>query len=444
MGYSQPLSLDASFNPLLNTGAVVYVVAVQPNGRIIIGGTFTSIGGTNISNIARLNTNGTLDTSFNPGTAADIGYVSTLAIQPDGRILAGGSFFSSLGSAPANLARLNSNGSVDSEFDSNLSIDGVVNSVVVQSDGGLVIGGGFTYVDAVPRRSIARLHSNGTLDMVFDACVASGAGSGATGLAVQSDGKILASGGNFIFNTGAYRTGIARLSDCGEIDTSYAGQQPGINIGSTAYTLLLGDDGKVVLGGSFNQFQDAYLNGIVRLTTNGTTDATFNPGLGITFGTTVYVLAMQPDRRLLIGGDFTEYNGVTRNRIARLNADGTLDPADPGLGPNNAVSSIVVQTDGKILVSGKFNSFDGLTRYGLARLNGDPPRPLLSQPVRLGNGQFQLKFSGESGTNYVLQSSSNLVDWVGVTNFTATNPPQILTDPSAGGYAKRFYRAVMN
>jgi uncharacterized delta-60 repeat protein len=419
------------------------VVAVQPNGKILIGGTFTSIGGVSIVNIARLNTNGTLDTSFNPGTAADLGYVGALAIQDDGRILIGGSFFSSLGTAPANLARLNVNGSVDSEFDFNLGIDGPVNSMAVQPDGKIVFGGGFTYVDAVPRRSIARLNVNGTLDTVFDACVASGAGSGATGIAIQSDGKILASGGNFTFNIGAYRTGLARLSDCGELDVAYASQQPGINIGSTAWTLLLANDGKVVLGGSFNQYQDAYLNGIVRLTTNGATDVTFNPGLGITFDTTVYALAMQSDQKLLIGGDFSEFNGTMRNRIARLNPDGTLDTsADPGLGANLAISSIAVQSNGKILVAGKFNSFNGYTRYGVVRLNGDPFRPLLSQPARLGNGTFRLTFTGEAGTNYALQASSNLLDWVLVTNFVGSNSPQPLTDASTTNLSKRYYRAV--
>src|SRR5262249_53110533 len=158
-------------------------------------------------------------------------------------------------------------------------------------------------------------------------------------------------------------------------------------------------------------FQDAYLNGIVRLTTNGATDVSFNPGLGVTYGTTVYSLAIQTDGKILLGGDFTEYNSVTKNRIARINPDGSLDTdADPGLGPNNAVSSIAIQANGKILLAGKFTSFNGSPRYGIARLNGDFPRPLLSNPARLPNGQFQLTFSGESGTNYTLQSSSNFVD----------------------------------
>ncbi len=257
---SQPLSLDTSFNPLMNTGAVVYVVAVQPNGKILIGGTFSSIGGVSVANIARLNTNGTLDTSFNPGTAADIGYVGVITVQDDNRILVGGSFFSSLGTATANLARLNSNGSVDSEFDSNLAIDGVVNAIAVQSDGAIVFGGGFSFVDGLPRRSIARLHANGTIDTVFDACVASGAGSGATGIGIRSDGSVLASGGNFTFNTGAYRTGIALLTNCGEVDISYAAQQPGIDIGSTAYTLLLPSDGRQGVSGRQLQLFPGYLS----------------------------------------------------------------------------------------------------------------------------------------------------------------------------------------
>ncbi len=202
-------------------------------------------------------------------------------------------------------------------------------------------------------------------------------------------------------------------------------------------------DGKVFLGGSFSSFQDTYLNGLVRLTTNGTVDSTFDVGLGITFDTTVYALALQKDRKLIIGGDFTEYDSLTRNRIARINSDGSLDmTADPGPGPNLAVSSLAIQSDGKILIAGKFTSFDGAVRYGIARVNGDWPRPLLSQPTRLGNGQFRFTFTGESGTNYSLQSSSNLLDWVLVTNFTATNAPQQLTDSSAPAYAKRFYRAV--
>jgi len=98
--------------------------------------------------------------------------------------------------------------------------------------------------------------------------VASGAGSGATGIGIRSDGSVLASGGNFTFNTGAYRTGIGLLTNCGEVDISYAANNPGSISAPRPYTLLLPSDGKVFLGGSFSSFQDTYLNGLVRLTTN--------------------------------------------------------------------------------------------------------------------------------------------------------------------------------
>src|SRR6185295_14659247 len=124
--HAQPGALDTNFNALLNAGAQVYAVAVQTNGQIIIGGLFTSVAGTGRTNVARLNSNGTLDPSFNPTTAANYGYVSAIEVQPDGKILIGGSFASTLGIAPSNLARLNTNGTPDAGFDIDLSINNAV------------------------------------------------------------------------------------------------------------------------------------------------------------------------------------------------------------------------------------------------------------------------------------------------------------------------------
>src|SRR2546425_10042389 len=89
-GLSQPGSLDAGFTPALNSGAAVYVVTLQTNGQILIGGAFTSIGKAGITNVARLNPDGTLDATFNPGVAVNGGYVTALAVQPDGKVVVGG------------------------------------------------------------------------------------------------------------------------------------------------------------------------------------------------------------------------------------------------------------------------------------------------------------------------------------------------------------------
>ena len=438
---SQPAALDSSFAPALNAGAQVYALAVQTNGQILVGGIFNSVGGAPATNIARLNPEGVLDSTFNPGTAANLGYVSAIAVQNDGRVMIGGSFGSSAGLTPANLARLNTNGTADSGFDSNLSIDNAVNAALVQSDGKILFGGAFAIVDGYQRRSVARLNPDGTLDTGFDACVASSSGAGATALFLLSDGRILMSG-RFTFSTGAYRDGLARLNPNGNLDADYA-PPPGMNLGSIAYALTCRSNGKALLGGNFRSFYGTAWGGLVQLTTNGIPDTGFYAGTGINIGGTNYAIALQGDDKFIIGGDFTQYNGQTKHRLARINTNGSVDPAfDPGSGPNDSVSAIALQSDRRILVAGRFSSFNGVSRNGIVRLNGDHLASRLLAPSAPGNGQFQLLFYGEHQAQYALLASSNLVDWISVTNFTATSGALPIIDPTAGPLPKRFYRAV--
>jgi len=441
LGFSQACSLDPTFNPALNPWAAVYVVTLQPDGKILIGGAFYFIEQMPRGNVARLNPDGSLDPAFDPGTAADIDYVSAIAVQHDGKILIGGSFASSSGTAPSNLARLNSDGTVDPSFDPDLSIDGPVNAIVVQPDGKILLGGNFGQVDFVVRRSIARLNSDGHLDSHFDACVASSAGSGATGLALLTNGQILATG-DFTFSTGLARDGIARLNDCGDLDSVYA-VSPGINGGTAVYTLALRNSGQAILGGNFKSYHNVGSPGIAQLTASGTVDTSFNPGLGIDDATTVFTIALQSDGKAVIGGNFTSYDGRTRYGVARINPNGSLDEScDPGSGPDNSVSSLAIQSDGRILVAGKFTTFDDVPRNGLARLNGDTVPVRLDQPSLI-NGSFQFMFYGQSQAHYTLQASSNLTDWISIiTSFAVTNVPMPLVDSAPQSSPKRFYRTV--
>jgi uncharacterized delta-60 repeat protein len=118
-----PGALDAAFTPSI-TG-VVHAVAVQSNGQIVIGGEFTSVNGAGRSNLARLNADGTLDTSFNPGIGGGLSPgVFALAIQSDGRILIGGRFSTVNGVGRNNIARLNANGTLDGSFNPGTGISG--------------------------------------------------------------------------------------------------------------------------------------------------------------------------------------------------------------------------------------------------------------------------------------------------------------------------------
>jgi uncharacterized delta-60 repeat protein len=137
----------------------VAAVAVQPDGKVLIAGLFTTVNGTNRNSIARLNADGSLDGSFNPGTGVN-GTVSSVALQLDGKVLIGGSFTSVNGTNRNNIARLNANGSLDGSFDPGTGANGIVRSIALQSDGKVLIGGDFTTVNGMVRPKVARLHGD--------------------------------------------------------------------------------------------------------------------------------------------------------------------------------------------------------------------------------------------------------------------------------------------
>ena len=154
-------TLDTSFNSEgTGAGTVVNGVAVQPDGKILIVGNFTSYNGTTRNRVARLNSDGTLDTSFNPGTGAGA-VVNAVVVQDDGKVIIGGDFVSVNGVARVRVARLNTDGSVDTSYGSTVGASAVVNALALQSDGKLIIGGSFASYNGLPRNRIARLSKDG-------------------------------------------------------------------------------------------------------------------------------------------------------------------------------------------------------------------------------------------------------------------------------------------
>jgi uncharacterized delta-60 repeat protein len=113
-------ALDTGFNAAAQS---IWSLLLQTDGRIFIAGGFAFVNGTNRGGIARLNANGTLDNSFNPGTGANL-TVSSFAIQPDGKVLIGGDFTTVNGTNRNHIARLNTNGSLDSSFNPGTGVGG--------------------------------------------------------------------------------------------------------------------------------------------------------------------------------------------------------------------------------------------------------------------------------------------------------------------------------
>ncbi len=307
---------------------------------------------------------GELDTTFDPGTGPNYG-VSAVAVQSDGKIVIGGSFSTVNGISRNNIARLNSDGSLDEDFDPGYGASSYVYAVAVQSDGTILIGGGFSTFNSISRNRIARLNSNGSLDMTFDP--GSGANSYVYSIVLQPDGNVLI-GGTFSSVNGMSRYGIARLNANGSLDVTF---DPGKGANYDVYEAVLQSDGKVIIVGKFTTVNSISRNRIARLNSNGFLDMSFDPGIGT--NDDIVSAAVQSDGKILIGGKFTTFNNVTVPKIARLNADGSLDTSfDPKSGANDDIwSNVIVQSDGKILIGGKFTKFNGTERKGIARLNSD-------------------------------------------------------------------------
>lgn len=384
--FAQAGAVDLSFNIGSGADSTVYAIATQTDGKILIAGGFHTYNGTSRLRIARLNIDGSLDPSFNPGSGAYGNYyhpdIHCIAIQSDGKILIGGSFRFYNGTARNCIARLNLDGSLDATFNPGSGAtnnnDPAIYSIKVLGNGQVLIVGDFNSYNGISRKCIARLNSDGSLDASFNP------GSGVTininsntpvqALVTQTNGKILI-GGRFSAYNGVTRQSIARLNSDGSLDSSFTsalyaglfGQYTALYVSS----ICIQNDGKILVAGRFSDSNFVAGKCFARLNSDGSLDTSFNTGSGPNNDSYIHAMALQSDGKILIGGGFiTSYNGTNQPSIIRINSDGSLDASfSPGPNPNYpAIFAICIQSDSKILVGGAFNSFNGLSRNSIVRL----------------------------------------------------------------------------
>jgi uncharacterized delta-60 repeat protein len=435
---------DATFTPITTGNDTLEAVKLQSDGKIIIAGNYTTLNGFNQPRISRLNADGTFDTNFNAGGGANA-VINDVAIRTDGKIIVGGDF-SSFASVPMlRIARLNANGSPDNTFTNNGTLTnnavndvellpdnrilaglnnttvintmlrlfsaegafdssfvvtvtkgGTVRQILQQPDGKILVAGEFLYANGVERRSIARFNTDGTLDTSFVPYLNSVSPPQIIQtIALQPDGKIVIGTWHGVV--------LQRLNADGSQDTSFTSP---LTSSSQVYAVTVQADGKILVGGSLTA--PAALT-FIRLNTNGTRDTTFNPGQP---NGRVHKIIIQPDGKLLIGGFFGAISDIAiRNGLARYNADGVLDNTfiPPGGNPltvsdmelqadgklvlvgsaiqrlnangtfdvslagsaNSEVNAVKIQPDGKILVGGGFSLIGNTAHNGIARLNAN-------------------------------------------------------------------------
>ncbi|MFC4475915.1 T9SS type A sorting domain-containing protein [Flavobacterium chungangensis] len=356
-------------------GNTVYALAIQSDGKILVGGGFQSFDGISSKSLVRLNTNGSTDPNFKP-KISDYRYIKSIIVQPNGKILIEGNF-----SVPQNeIVRLNTDGSHDPSFDigTNGFQDNNVQSMALQSDGKIIVAGTFSSYKGITENGLIRLNSDGSKDLSFD--VKSGFNKispdspdhiyyGIRNIVIQADEKILIMG-NFISYQGINSNGLVRINTDGSRDNSFNIDTQFTNDPTKSKTITLQSNGKLLVGWDITNNQNITQKHLTRLNADGTKDSSLKIGTGLNFA--VNSIVKQSDGKILVGGNFTNYKEASQNNLIRLNSDKTKDNSfSLGSGFNGSVNSIVLQDDGKIIVGGKFTKYQESTQNYLIRLNTD-------------------------------------------------------------------------
>jgi uncharacterized delta-60 repeat protein len=292
-------------------GGVSALALDAANSKIYVGGSFSTVGGTSRNRIARFNNDGTLDSTFNPGTGFN-GSITALVYDP-----------------------LTSK---------------------------LYVGGTFTTFDSVTRINLARLNGNGSLDTTFAAAGAGFSGS-VLSLAFDNVNTKIYAGGNFSSYDGNSKICIVRLNNNGTFDAAFAGSGFNNTVTSLAFDSVIN---KVYAGGNFTQYNGAGQNRLVRINANGSVDSAFNVGSGSN-GPVNSIALDAVNSKVYIGGGFTNYSGTARAFIARLGTNGLLDS---GFNPvaSGSVQSFSLTNDSTIYAGGLFNSIGLLPISYIAKI----------------------------------------------------------------------------
>lgn len=296
-------ALDAGFG---FTGVPVNDVVVQPDGKMLVGmvGCFPSA--TYGNPLARLHPDGALDAGFSP--CLSCGSVVAFTLLADGRFVTAGNlrFCSGL---DRRLARFQPDGSVDAGFAAPAELP-VPSVLAAQTDGRILAG----WVDGPP--TLLRLQTNGAVDSsfrpIFGYASPNAGDAGVRSLLLQPDGKIVVSG-HFRFVNGVPRRRLARLNPDGSLDLSF---NPGTGLDASAAALARQPDGKMILGGRFTTVDGVACNQVARLNPDGSLDRSFDVGAGPN-ARVDRVLAL-PDGQILVAGAFDRFNGVPGRTLVRL------------------------------------------------------------------------------------------------------------------------------
>lgn len=362
---------DGGFNQNISSGANAGVndVVVQNNGKILVAGAFTQFAGVTANRLVRLNSDGTLDSNFMTSIGNGFnGEIYSLSLLTDGSIIAVGNFTSVSGSSANNVVKLSPSGIVDSAFLNSLSggLNGTAYASARTSTNETYVGGAFTVASGISANRLVKIDANGTSQAVAMGC-------NNTVSALDTDASDnLYIGGSFTSCGGISTNRIAVFNG-----TTFSSISSGLN--GNVNSLKVATNGDLFIGSAATSMGGASIpSNFVRITSTGAVVSAFSSGLGSGFNAAVTAIAEQSDGKVIVGGNFTSLNGQPVGRLVRLNADGTLDTtfmSGLGTGANDIVLAAGIQANGDILVAGLFSQIDGTVVNKVARIYGSTISP---------------------------------------------------------------------
>lgn len=360
-----PIYFNDVLGPVNN---VVWNLTLDLKGKTLLSGTFTTIDGNSRPYLIRISSDGTEDTGFVPPFTSGASYnqntIHTGVLSTDDIIVSGASTVFN-GTTIPYLSKLSDTGTLNTTFNTNLGtgFSNVTNAISIDTNDKIIVSFVGTTFKGNSRKYIVRLNANGTEDTAFYLRLGTGYNSQPTEITLQSDGKIL-TGGSFTSLNGNTRNYLTRLNSSGIEDTTfYSNLGTAFNSGITAIGIQ--SDGKILVGGYFTSLDGNTRNRLVRLNSNGTEDTSFYTNLGTGFNGYPRIFTVQSSGRIIVGGNFTDVNGTTVGGLVALNSNGTIDTTfmtNFGSGVNAGyIEGMAEQSDGSIIISGNFYVINGIS-----------------------------------------------------------------------------------
>ena len=354
---SAPLSVDPLFRA--PTGFQSSNAAIQSDGKIIINAV-TSVNNQTVVKLYRLNTDGSLDNSFNIDVDKTwiIKYVSGIFAMADGKVLLGGEF--TISGQRLTLLRLTSNGALDKTYSSpgiydNILMQKTANNKVLISF--IIKGYSLSLDHAFPH--MIRLNSDGTLDQTFSVPMLSGSSNteSITQMVPLVNGKILIAGDFMVGSgNGLSRQNVARLNDDGSIDYTFNFKELA-NAGGKIMKMVVQTNGKPVIAGSFSKLTDPNIRdatynipGIARLNANGDIDQTFKTPTSTAYGGILNDMILLSDNRIITNTIGIYPSNINKSQLALYGSDGALETFDTPVQNSTIVNIVKESTDNFLLI----------------------------------------------------------------------------------------------